>query len=214
MEHETIVRDHTPERYFLGELPAAERDDFEEHLADCPVCRQELAAADIFAANAVAVFEDAATQNVESKSRGWLAFLRPRAFPVLAFSGVLNIALLIFAGYGVTRMSQISRPVVSEVFTVRPAARGANDQVFTVGKSKPVVILQFDLPRQYRKYSYSLEGAGQKVDLDVPGKAETLNLAVPVARLQPGEHKLRVVGWDGQQDVEIGHCVLRVEPAK
>ena len=39
----------------LGELPPAERDEFEEHLADCRMCMQEFGAMDIFAANASAV---------------------------------------------------------------------------------------------------------------------------------------------------------------
>ncbi|MES1262679.1 MAG: zf-HC2 domain-containing protein [Acidobacteriota bacterium] len=214
MDHDTVVRAHIPERYFLGELPPAERDDFEEHMADCSACRQDLAVTDIFAANAAAVFEDAAAEAAKGKSRPWYEFLRPRAIPVLAFSGALNLALLLFVGYGVTRMSQDARPGVSEVFTIRPPARSAGDQVFTIAKSKRFAVLQFDLTRPYQRYSYAIEGAGPKMDVPASANAEALTLTVPLAGLRAGDHKLLVTGWDGRENFEIGHCVLRVEQAR
>jgi hypothetical protein len=213
MDHDTVVRAHIPERYFLGDLPLAERDEFEEHMADCSACRQDLAITDIFAANTRAVFEDAAAA-AAGRSRPWFEFLRPRAFPVLALSGALNLALLLFVGYGATRMAQDARPGVSEVFTVRPPARSAGDQVFEIAKSKRFAVMQFDLTRPYQRYSYVIEGAGPKVDAPASPNAETLTLTVPVTGLQAGDHKLLVQGWDGNQNFEIGHCVLRVEPAR
>ena len=179
----------------MGELSPHEREVFEEHAADCTVCLQELAAADIFAANASAVFADEAAQRAGARNRDWFSFLRPRAFPALAFSGALNIALLVFVGYGVTRMASgpDPRPGVSEVFTVRPPARSGESQVCAVDKSKSFATLQFDLSRPYRKYSYSLEGVGQSsMDVTRPSGSETLNLTVSTAGLKPGDHKFQL----------------------
>jgi hypothetical protein len=212
-EHDAILRSQTSERYILGELLPHEREAFEEHVADCAVCMQDLAAADVFAANASAVFADEAVQKATAKSPGWFAFLRPQAFPTLAFSGALNIALLVFVGYGVTRMYSGAGPRsgISEVFTVRPPARSGESQVCSVDKSKSFATLQFDLSRPYRKYSYSLEGVGQSsMDVSKPSGSETLNLTVATTGLKTGDHKFKLSGWDGQRNVEIGECILRV----
>jgi hypothetical protein len=223
LDHDAVIRSQTPEKYVLGELLPHEKEEFEEHLADCTLCMQDLAAADMFAANASAVFADEAAAHAEkavraeNKSGSWFDFLRPRAFPVLAFSGVLNLALLVFVGYGIARMSRVPdlRPEVSETFTVRPPARSGESQVCAVGKSRSFATLQFDLSRPYQRYSYSLEGAAQSpVKAAHPSGSETLNLTVLVAALKPGDHKFTLTGWDGQQNVEIGECILRVEPDK
>ncbi|MDQ1471210.1 MAG: hypothetical protein QOJ99_2690 [Bryobacterales bacterium] len=224
LDHDAIIRSQTPEKYVLGELLPHEREEFEEHVADCTICMQDLAAADMFAANASAVFADeaAALANKSAKAAGeksgsWFDFLRPRAFPVLAFSGVLNLALLVFVGYGVTRMATVPelRPEVAEAFTVRPPARSGPGQVCAVGRSRSFATLQFDLSRPYQRYSYSLDGAGQSpVNAARASGSETLNLTVLVSGLKPGDHKFELSGWDGQRNVEIGECILRVEPGK
>ena len=215
IDHESLMQQHTRERYFLGELPAQERDAFEEHLADCAVCLQELAAANIFAANASAVFADLAAAKATAKPAGWQAFLRPYSFPALAFSGALNVALLLFAGYGLLRLERASPPRsgASEMFTVHPPARGGESQVCAVGKAKAFATLRFDLAQPYQKYSYTLEGAGT-VPVAPPGASETLDLTVALAGIAPGDHKFRVTGWNGQHEVEIGECVLRVAPGQ
>jgi hypothetical protein len=213
-DHETVIRLHTPERYILGELLPQEREEFEEHAADCNICMQELAAADLFAANASAVFADEARAGAKAKSGGWLDFFRAHAVPSLAFSGVLNVALLMVAGYGVVKLSSVPdvRPGVSEMFVVRPPARSGESQVCAVGKSRSFATLTFDLPHAYQRYSYSLEGVGRSsVDAHQAG-GETLHLTVALAGLKPGDHKFQLTGWDGQQTAEIGECILRVPP--
>jgi len=211
MDHRTAVETHTPERYVLGELLPLEREEFEEHMADCSVCMNEVAAADVFAANATAVFEEEAA--AKTRATGWLDLFRPRAWGALAFSGALNLALLAFVGYGLLHTSQRVelRPDVSETFVVRPPARGI-EQVLTVRAGSRFVTLQFDLAHRYQKYSYSLEGNTSQ--LEVPPDAETLNLTVPTAGLAPGDHSLRVEGMDSQRTDDLGRCVLRISPAK
>ena len=56
MEHDWATRLVAAERYLLGELSDAERDQFEEHFFDCPACAEEVRAGAIFEANARAVF--------------------------------------------------------------------------------------------------------------------------------------------------------------
>jgi hypothetical protein len=226
MEHQTTTEAHLPERYFLGELPAAVRDEFEEHMADCLVCRQELTAIDGFAANALAVFEDGAAQKSAAKEsglqkswHGWLEFFRPRSLPVLAFSGAMNVALLgLFAlsvsrNIGPLRSNSTPDAVISEVFSVRPPTRSPEVQSFPVNKSQGLVVLQFDLPRRYQRYSWTLDGAAQNAQIPVSASAEALALTVPLASLRAGEHRLELNGWDGQQKAGLGVCILKVGSA-
>jgi hypothetical protein len=221
MEHQTTIEAHLPERYFLGELSAAVRDEFEEHMADCLVCRQELTAIDGFAANALAVFEDAAAQKSAAKEsgHGWLEFFRPRSWPVLAFSGAMNIALLGLIALGVSqnigplRSNSTPDAGISEVFSVRPPTRSPEVQSVSVNKSQGLVVLQFDLPRHYQRYSWTLDGAAQNAQIPVSASAEALALTVPLASLRAGEHRVELNGWDGQQKVDLGVCILKVGSA-
>jgi hypothetical protein len=217
IDHEAAIRTHTPERYILGELKPLEREEFEEHLADCRMCMQEIRAMDIFAANASAAYADEAAAKTEVKSSGWFGFLRPGAFPALAFSGALNLALLVCVGVGIARFESLRepRPGVTEVFAVHPPARSGENQVCPVGKNSAFATLRFDVSQPYQRYSYSLEGAGQSsLDAAKTPPSETLNLTVSVEGLKPGDHKFKVTGWDGLQEKPIGECILRVEPGK
>ena len=60
MNHEHAVAAQFSERYVYGDLPGKERDDFEEHLADCSLCSEDVMAAQAFAANMRAVFHEQA----------------------------------------------------------------------------------------------------------------------------------------------------------
>ena len=93
MDHEMAVRLQASEKYLLGELSPVERDQFEEHLADCSRCMDEFWTTDVFAANARAVFEDRAAGRVQRKAYSWLDWFRLKAMPTLAFSGALNLPL-------------------------------------------------------------------------------------------------------------------------
>lgn len=221
MDHDTAVRTHSPERYILGDLAPGERDEFEYHLSDCPLCMEDLSAADAFAVNAKAVFKDAEAHASPTPAR-WFDFLRLRSLPALAFSGALNLALLGFIGYGLLRLApsfekriaSLEAPGVAETYRVRGVTRGAS-QMLTATKSSAYVTLRLDLPKQYEKYEYAMNGpAGFKKagSLPVPADAQELNLTIPVAGRDPGEYTIRFFGSQDGQREEIGSCVLRVEP--
>jgi anti-sigma factor RsiW len=96
MDHETATQMNAPERYVIGDLSEADRDEFEEHFAGCSLCLDEVSTATAFAANARAVFRDravAAPQAVFRPARPW--FLRWNfAIPALAAA-----ALALFVVY-------------------------------------------------------------------------------------------------------------------
>jgi hypothetical protein len=220
MNHETATQLQASERYVLGQLTPVERDEFEDHLADCSFCMEDVSATEMFAANARAVFQDKAAGRAVPASKRWWDFLRVRQVPVLAFSGGLNIALLGFLGYGMlrvmptmqTQLAQQQRPGITSEFRLAGATRGPV-QVFTVNRSNPFAIVRFDNPEKHQKYSYTLDGNGvqREGEISLASDADTLSMIVPVTGLEPGEYRVKLSGRDGVDAVEIGRYILRIE---
>jgi anti-sigma factor RsiW len=69
VDHKTAVQSLATERYILGELSPAERDEFEAHLSDCQQCMEDVSATDLFIANCRAVFADQAGAAIPKKPR-------------------------------------------------------------------------------------------------------------------------------------------------
>ncbi len=214
MDHETAVRLQASEAYVLGDLSTSQRDEFEEHFADCPECMDELWRASAFAANARAVFRERAAAAVQP-ARRWRDWLRWRPAPALAWSAALNLVLCAGLAYQLLRspLRQAARPRAVEVIAVHSPVRGSGETAIAV--SGPSVVLSFDLPRRYSRYTYTLRpvaGSRQPVTGDLaPGaSADALNLEIPLAGLPPGEYTVAASGWDGGQSEMLGECRLRL----
>ena len=133
MDHERAIEAQLPERYAFGELSGNERDNFEEHLADCTACMEGVDVALTFASNAHAVLRDQASAAAKASTApaGWFAW--PSGRRVLAFSGAFNLALAGLVLYGIlgplasyeSRLRILESPRVSEEFPVPGAVRGA-----------------------------------------------------------------------------------------
>lgn len=134
MDHNDAVRLQAAEKYLLGELARAQRDEYEEHYFDCAACAEELKATVAFMENARKVVREQAPEVVDAKrlapaNGGWFGWLRP-AFAIPVFA-----ALLLFIGYqnGVTipRMrgasSTRSGQLISSSFQLMGSVRGGND---------------------------------------------------------------------------------------
>ncbi|MBS1842339.1 MAG: zf-HC2 domain-containing protein [Acidobacteria bacterium] len=85
MEHNDAVRLQAVEKYILGELSPAVRDEFETHYFDCAVCSFNLRAGVAFAAGTRQLFAEAPARVRREHSAGWFSWLRPMiAVPVMA----------------------------------------------------------------------------------------------------------------------------------
>src|ERR1017187_1403911 len=62
MQHKEADQTLAVERYLLGDMTAAEVEQFEEHLFLCPECAESVKTGAIFVDNASAVFKEPATQ--------------------------------------------------------------------------------------------------------------------------------------------------------
>ena len=53
MDHEQVEKDKIVERFLLGDLSEAQREGFERHFFDCPLCSEDMRIAEIFRSNAL-----------------------------------------------------------------------------------------------------------------------------------------------------------------
>jgi len=95
MEHTDAIRMQAVEKYVLGELAPALRNEFEAHYFDCSECSLNVRAGVAFAAASRQYFAEVPVPAVASApaSAGWFAWLKPMiAVPAFA-------ALLLIVGY-------------------------------------------------------------------------------------------------------------------
>jgi len=211
MDHETAVRIQAAERYVLEEFPPEERTAFEEHFFECPECAEEVRSASIFAANATQALTEERAKELE-RSVG-----RPsrRFWWTLATSAALNLALIV--GIGVERLPTRSAPAASEIqpqfyptVAVAAASRGGQ-AVIAVPEGAQFLGVRFDvLPGQkFEGFEYQILDAKSAVrsvkSLPAPaGESQELQLAVPIASLEPGEYVLVLRGKQSGNSTEIG----------
>jgi len=218
MNHNRAIEMKSPMRYVLGDLAPADQDEFEEHLADCSNCMNEVWMATTFAANAREVFR---SEPAKPTTSSLLAWLRWRPFPALALSAALNIMFAVGLGYGVLhvypalrgQIAELNEPGAIDVVSVRGVVRDATAATQIVKVSGPLVVLSFDLPQHYERYVYSITNAsggvvlsGEVADIGT----DTLNLRVPTWHFAPGEYKMTAAGFIGSQRDDLGVCLLQV----
>jgi hypothetical protein len=219
MNHSQAIETKLPMRYVLGDLMPADRDEFEEHLADCSNCMNEVWMATTFAANAKEVFRTGTGMHAEQPRLAWLR----RPFPALAFSAALNVALAACLGYGTLRIfpsmrsqiAELNQPAAIDVVPVRAVERDASASPQVVKAPGPAIVLSFDLPRRYGRYVYSIADASGGVVMSGAVESagtDSLNLRIPTGRLSPGAYRTTVAGITGNRREDLGTCLLQVGP--
>lgn len=102
MQHTEADGNLAVERYLLGEMPATEVDEFEEHIFLCRECAEAVKAAAAFADNAHAVFQDetlpSRLKTASERSGARAPWWQKLSFPVLAPT-FAALVLLCVAGY-------------------------------------------------------------------------------------------------------------------
>ena len=94
MNHNEAIQMQAAEKYILGELPTALRDEYEEHFFDCAECALDVKAAAVFADTTREVLREEKASKDPIPGRGrWLRWFRP-VIAVPAFA-----ALLVVVGY-------------------------------------------------------------------------------------------------------------------
>jgi hypothetical protein len=220
MNHSDAVAQMAAERYLLDELGPDARDEFEEHLFDCPECAMDVRAGDVFLREAKAQLP-ALVADDEARVRGvrdgvkpaktqkdWFAWLRP-AYLVPAFA-----ALLMVVGYqNFVTLPELSAaangPRLTPLSSLRGPTRGSEHQMLTVtrklGLALPVDLLPVEMSAtNFVSYSFTLTGPGGKVvwTSTLPAMKDEnsqVSLQIPGKLLSNGTYTVTVdgIGADG-----------------
>ena len=210
MDHDMVVRQKMTERYLLGELDPAARDEFEEHFFDCADCALDVHAGALFVEQSKIVLAEKPelvaaglpTAPVPAKP-GWLAWLRPAVVvPVM-------VMLLAVIGY----QNLVIYPQMQQALNSPQVLPWASVNVGTYGSEGPVIttrpgegfLLFVRIPPEsgYSHYTAELYNPGGKLEwsLTIPvasGKETSAQdqwpVQVPGANRQAGNYTLIVRG--------------------
>jgi hypothetical protein len=210
MDHTEAVNGGFVEQYLLGELNPAQRDTFEEHFFDCPICAEDVRTGAVFVDNARDVLRSEETAHTSRVSAppvfaGQSHFARfGLPFQSAAFGAVALLALLGYqnvvtiphlkSGSSGVRTPEVL-PLVSLVGLGSRAASQA--KVAPAGKDFE---MELEIPGgpNFTGYTIEVRGDGGQVKFSLPVTPEqakdSVRLAIPGAELTPGKYEIVVSG--------------------
>lgn len=212
MDHETAIRQNAAERYFLGELTGADRDQFEEHFFMCPDCAESVQDLTTFAANARAVLREPVAAPVPVWSR-----------PAFRLSAALNVVLLLGLGYTQLmiapelkrEIAQARSPQFVQEVPILGVSRG-NGSVHEIASTTQRIVFSFYLREPFRNISYELKNESGPVHLrgtlPAPPKEDTAesHFAISTVDLPPGVYDIMFLGVNTDGESPIGQSKFTI----
>jgi hypothetical protein len=234
MNHNEAVQQMAAERYLLDELTSGVRDEFEEHMFDCPKCAFEVRAGVAFVDEAKVQLPGIATDSAAREKAGKAGEGSERGFswwrPVFAVP--VFAAMLIVVGYQnlVTipafRNAE-SQPRIVALGPMSGATRGGAPTAITADRTLGVA-LPVDLPLEpglgnFVSYSFGLNDPQGKPawtgSIAAPAQEDggdlRLSIVIPGGMLQAGTYSLAVsgVGAHGERTA-IGQYAFAISLTK
>lgn len=232
MDHELVVRDKMTERYFLNELDAEVRNQFEEHFFNCPDCALDVRAASEFVEHSKTVLadhSDAKSVPAKTPASGWFGWVRPALVaPVFAL-------LLAVVGYQNTVIipglkTAATSPQVLPWASVNVGTWGAAGPAITVKQGQGfLVFVRIPPDGSYAKYSADLYNPAGKLEwsLTIPltsaqeafgspmSQQDQWPLEIPGSNREAGTYTLVVRGLAaGGDSKEIGKASFELQIQK
>lgn len=212
MEHTEAIDTGAAERYALGEMSEAERDQYEEHFFDCPDCADEVRSAALFLENAGAVAREGDVGKEDIKER---SVARPRAFwdwrsLLLPMPLAAAAALVLLLGGPAAYLAFVKVPQLELARAEAESLQAAPWHFLSISRSEVPTLsvtasqrmvglrLSKNSSQSHPFYLCELRGADGRVVLSnvipaPPGGGE-LQILLPVGKLQPGAHVVAVAG--------------------
>ena len=222
MDHKDAVQLKAAEKYVLGELSHAQREQYEEHYFDCGECALDIRAIAAFADTARAVLRqeaEAARQAAAEPARGgWFAWLRPAlVVPAMA------VVLLIVAYQDFVTLPRVRQEaahgtaqVFAAPFSLQMANVRGGEEVKIQIHANESLPLKFDFtPRQtFAEYACQFQDeAGRSLyQVKVPGAFanQEVHLVIPAGGLKTGKYALVFTGGPAGNAQVSGQEVLRL----
>lgn len=226
MDHDFAVTSRAVERYLLQEMEEAERDAFETHYFTCPMCAEDLKAADVLVRNAASVFADGltpASEALEETPRklwgGWSSWW-PAALGHPAFAMALAALAIVPWVTGVparrARGAADGPQAVPAAF-LRAESRGDAVKLHAVGAGQFLLVLDVNAPEGATQLNAVLRNTGKGKEevfpVPVPPAGDSLHILVPAASLPRGEYMLLLMApaSGSTPEVEVGRYRFEVQ---
>jgi hypothetical protein len=216
INHDDAIKNLMAERYLLGELNTAERDQYEEHLFSCDVCFEQVKAGTEF----VSHLRHIDTVNPHDQlapgfmSRTMASARQPLSITMFSF-------LLLMGGFAAHQSSEIShlkepRPEIRSVLT--GIAHGSSDtHLIKISRNSALSLNVEYAPKgefiSYRAQILSSSGkALHTVALPETQVGTTATIAMPADALKPAQYSIVVFGRrsDGTQE-EVGRGAFELQ---
>jgi hypothetical protein len=221
MDHSEAVRLQAAEKYVLGELQGALRDEYEEHYFDCVECALDLQAAAAFVDTSRQVFREEAAATLAAARAGkdapvrvpWVQRFRWAFAAVPAFAALVLVTIVSYQNaVTIPHLRNASTQAVSSIYgqTLELGAAGArrggenssNDNVFQIRASEAfAVAFDFTPNAAFPAYLCELQDPSGRMLLQVAVPAEKANqryiLSVPGGLLSAsGNYRIVFQGSD------------------
>jgi hypothetical protein len=212
MDHTEATRLQAAEKYVLGELPQALREEYEEHFFDCPACAMDIKAAAAFADTTREVLREQPqrdrfrVKDAIPAPSGWFAWFRPAfAFPAFA-------VLLLLVGYQsfvtIPHMKESGPQAMAQVSNtfslLRANARGAEGVPVEIRPVEGFSLTDIDIPPAPRFDGYVaqlVDASGKTLfQAKISGNQakRSVQFAVPAGSIpRPGVYSVVVTGDPG-----------------
>jgi putative zinc finger protein len=214
MDHQEALRLQAVEKYILGELTPALREQFEEHYFDCPECAKDLKAVGNFVTASRLVLQDeeissrVAPHAAALARPGWFNWLQP----VISLPAIMALTAIVVFQLTIAIRSarkQAAVQTVAEVYEasyhLKGATRGAEATKIVIRRDESFA-LDFDfIPGQiFPSYNGSLlDSSGQAVlvfGLKEEQRNKEVHLVIPAGKVRAGSYELVVAGTSGSSN--------------
>lgn len=200
MEHEEAIETMAAERYALGELDKMDREAFEEHFFDCPVCAESVQTGMSMMDGGRAHVRSHSSSNVKpfprpARAPAWLSAAAAfAAFGIIGYQNLVTMPALV-AERDAARTPQVMTPAYHEGAVRAEAGKPTEVSAPRGGFG----LLQFDItpqspaPQQYVAEVRDARGRSIfSVPVSIEQANETVNLLLPAGTWPSGQYQLVV----------------------
>ncbi len=220
MDHEEAVREQAAERYVLGELPAGQREAFEEHFFQCPECAREVQLGAVFLANVRTVLaEQAQRQRARLIERilDWKPLLPAALAACLVLALSTGYLALVSVPALKKQVAGLTAPQSYPAVFLKPVLRG-EEQVIEIPRQSMFLGLAVDVPLTSRAAHYRCdfltEGDQRAAFIVAPAPQQPgapLNLLLSPSALRSGRYTLVLQAAEGPEGGrELGRFSFRL----
>ena len=208
MKHEFAIATHAVERYLIGDMPAEERDAFEDHYFSCQDCAEDLRITAQFIENAKTVWRDEAQKPVRLSFLDWMRakWLSP------AVAGLAAAALAVVVFQNTVTIPELNAPRALPAVVLDLTSRSA---VQRLGPADPLhFLIAAERPTSSAELYAELSAESGRVlrsgVVPAPGAQQPIDVYFP-GTLKPGRYIITIrSSRNGRPEEQIARAVFEV----